>query len=165
MKKYFIVTLIFFLSFMMLMSGSKASFKLKNFEGNDFDLDKVIGKKIVLIQFWAHWCQSSLQLADKIKDLFSEKMNKVEIILINIDDNPSQGKAKNLAKDKKYPFTMLVDRPDKSVWKQFNPDQLLPLTVLLDLNGNIAYSHEGFIDGYEKELSDKLNTLLQSRKN
>ena len=53
-----------------------------------FEKDVLKASKPVLVDFWAEWCGPCKTIAPFLEDLASELGGKVEVIKVNIDENP-----------------------------------------------------------------------------
>jgi thioredoxin 1 len=53
-----------------------------------FQADVLDSSKPVLVDFWAEWCGPCRMIAPALEELSSELGDKVEIVKLNIDENP-----------------------------------------------------------------------------
>ena len=96
---------------------------------------------MVLVDFWASWCgpcRQSLPLLNELRDELGSEY--FEVIAINLDQNPEDGKRFL----QKYPvnYPVLTDTTGSTPQKY----QLsgMPTSYLIDQNGEIQGVHEGF---------------------
>jgi len=54
----------------------------------NFDRDVLKSDKPVLVDFWAEWCQPCRKVAPLLEEIATEMGDKVEIVKLNIDENP-----------------------------------------------------------------------------
>jgi thioredoxin 1 len=53
-----------------------------------FEKDVLKATKPVLVDFWAEWCGPCKMIAPYLEDLAAEMGEQVEVIKVNIDENP-----------------------------------------------------------------------------
>jgi thioredoxin 1 len=54
----------------------------------NFDKDVLKSGKPVVVDFWAEWCGPCKMIAPHLEDLASEMAEQVQVVKVNIDDNP-----------------------------------------------------------------------------
>lgn len=114
--------------------------------------------KIYVFAFWATWCAPCLNELDAINenyDKWSKELN-IEVVAVSIDDTRTQKRVKPLLNGKKWPYTILLDTNQDL--KRALGVANVPHTVVVK-NKKIVYIHNGYSQGAEKELYNKLKEL------
>jgi thioredoxin 1 len=55
----------------------------------NFKTDVLDSKQPVLVDFWAEWCGPCKAIGPSLEELSDEMANKLKIVKINVDENPS----------------------------------------------------------------------------
>ena len=55
----------------------------------NFKIDVLDSKQPVLVDFWAEWCGPCKAIGPSLEELSDEMVNKLKIVKINVDENPS----------------------------------------------------------------------------
>ncbi len=169
MNKYgfYIISTIILITIMIapftVQAKSVPDFSLKRLDGSTFKLSDIASNKVIVIDFWATWCKPCKKLLKKLNKIYLDYKDRVDVLAIATDDSSAFTKVETYVKSKKFAFTVLLD-PDSSVSRIFNPSLQLPFTVIIDKKGDIAYSHTGYMPGYEKEIVKKIEQLTHEKK-
>lgn len=147
-----------------LVKGQKApSFTLQDLNGDSHSLSKFKGK-VILINFWATWCAPCLKEFPHFQTLLKryEKQGFV-ILAINTDVASAQASVGPTIYRYGYTFRVLLD-PEGRVITLYNPKKSRPYSVLIDRQGNIRMSHQGYNPGDEQALEKHIISLLKEAK-
>jgi thioredoxin 1 len=62
----------------------------------DFEVEVLKSNKPILVDFWAVWCGPCRQLAPILEEIEAEHGEKLDIVKINVDDNPGVARKYNI---------------------------------------------------------------------
>jgi cytochrome c biogenesis protein CcmG, thiol:disulfide interchange protein DsbE len=134
--------------------------KIKTLDGQEIvTTDFTTEGKVTLVSFWATWCTPCKAELDTVSELYGDWKEKydLQVLAITIDDARGLTKVPAMVKNKGWEFTVLADT--KQELMQALSFQTIPQTFLVDQNGNIVYSHNGYKSGDEIELEEKIAAL------
>jgi peroxiredoxin len=127
-------------------------FELNNLENEPVRLSDLRGK-IVVINFWATWCEPCKVEMPFLEKLHSSSQKQLEILAVNFDE-PSQ-QVQQFAEEYQLSFPILLD-PGGNVQNLYRV-RGYPTTFILDEEGIVRFHHiglitEGQLDQYLSEL-------------
>jgi peroxiredoxin len=119
-------------------------FSLADLDGAPKSLGRFVGKKPVLLVFWAAWCPLCKEQVPVINRI--HRQGAVEVVAVNVKESPKKVKAAVRSLDIRYP--VLLD-PDGSVAKKYNVPGV-PVYIVINNAGMIVYNGNSFPDRIEK---------------
>ncbi len=148
---------------MRVKIGEKApAFKLKDLmTGRVVALSDFQGKKIVMLEFWATWCDiCKREMPNLVKFQGAWRDKGFEILSIvlpsgNVDD------IKKIAREKKLNYAVLLDADLSVATKAYGLAGPIPLKVVIDHKGVVRYAHVGDYPPGEDELPFVVEDLVK----
>jgi len=138
---------------MRLNIGDAApDFKLEEFSTRKpVSLQEFIGKKVVMLEFWATWCdicKAEMPRMQKEYDKFKDKGYQLMGITLSKGDKSDRDKMQKLKDKNKLTYPILLDTEYEVATKLYGLKGPIPLKVVIDCKGKIAYTHVGdYADG------------------
>ena len=133
---------------------------VKTLDGKSVNIQQYANDgKITVLSFWATWCSPCKRELDALADLYPDWQEdyNVEIVAVTIDNARALPKVKPMVSTKGWEYTILSDA-NEELRRAMN-FQSVPMTFLLDKDGNIVYTHNSYTAGDEYELEDKIKDL------
>ena len=163
MRRFFLLVVLHCLAFSASAQLPKSI--LKDISGKTISTDTLSNDgKPIIIDFFATWCKPCNRELDAISEVFDEWREEtgVRMIIVSNDQAHNTNKVKPLVDNHGWEFgTVLLD-PNYEFSKALgNNSGAMPFTVIVDGNGKIVYRHQGYTDGAETELIEKVRELLK----
>ena len=129
-------------------------FTIETFDGKTLKIERLTGKKPLVINFWGSWCPPCRLEAPDIESTYKDFKGKVNFVGVAVQD--SEAGARKFVKDFKITYPNGIDTDDyiMRLYKIYT----LPMTIIYDRSGKMHYRHVGMINN--KFLADKLRELL-----
>ena len=135
---------------------------LKDLSGKQVSTDTLSNNgKPFIIDFFATWCKPCNRELDAISEVYEDwqKETGVKIIAVSIDQAQNINKVKPLVDNHGWEYDVLLD--PNSDFKRALGVQMIPFVMIVDGKGNIVYKHNGYTDGAETELIEKVRELVK----
>lgn len=110
-------------------------------DGKDVDLGAVIGKKPVLLEFWATWCGQCEALLPTVRAAKARYGGEVEFVGVNIAVNQTPDRVRRYVAKEQPPFRVLYD--DEGVTARAFSVPTTSYVVVLDRTGTVVYTGSG----------------------
>ncbi len=117
-------------------------FELTLLNGRTFRLSDHIGKKAVVINFFATWCQPCIEEMPELNDFYSAHKRE-PFLLIGIDGGESEDAVKDFVKDMEMQFPVGIDKKN-ALQKKFTVFSY-PTTIFIGTDGKVTLYETGAI--------------------
>jgi len=138
--------------------GSKAPVvKVNDLDGKAIDLGQWIGRRPVLMEFWATWCENCEALLPRLKAAYQSYGDKVEFLAVNVTVNQTPDKVHRYVDSHQLPFRLLYDDQGTSTRAYQAP--ATSFMVIVDRSGKVAYTGVGGDQAFEPALKQVAGAL------
>ena len=138
---------------------------LKSIDGKTVSTDTLRNDgKPFIIDFFATWCKPCNRELTAISEVYEDwqKETGVKIIAVSIDQAQNINKVKPLVDNHGWQYEVLLD--PNSDFKRALGGINIPFVVVCDGKGNIVAKHNGYTEGAENELIEKVRELVAAKK-
>lgn len=148
---------------MRLKIGEKApDFRLKDVMSNrTVTLSEHAGNKVVMLEFWATWCDICKREMPSLVKLYSDWRSKGFELLSIVLPSGNVEDIRKIAREKRLNYPVLLDADLTVATKLYGLAGPIPLKVVIDHRGIVRYSHVGDYPPGEEELPFVIEDLLK----
>ena len=114
---------------------------LNNTDGKPVNLADFIGKKPVLLEFWATWCENCKALEPRMLAAHKKYGAQVEFIGVAVAINQTLARVQQYVQKYKYPYPMLWDVVGDCAAAYDVP--ATSFVVIIDKSGKVVYTGAG----------------------
>jgi thiol-disulfide isomerase/thioredoxin len=143
-----------------LVGKAAPEFEIDVLDGEAFKLQDVIGKKVVMLDFWATWCGPCVAALPQISAAAEELKDKdVIFYAVNLRETPEDVKA--FLEEQKLDVPVLLDAEGEvgDLYKA----AAIPQTVLIGKDGRVQVVHVGFGGDVKQKLIDEITAILEGK--
>lgn len=114
---------------------------LENLNGDSVSLSQWIGKKPVIVEFWATWCPICAELLPRMEAAQRKYGDRAEFLVVAVAVNQSKNSVRRHLEKDPMPFTFLWDGNGAAV-RAFQAPSTSYIAVL-DASGKVVYTGVG----------------------
>jgi thiol-disulfide isomerase/thioredoxin len=114
---------------------------IEDLEGNAVDLAEVIGRKPVLLEFWATWCPVCAELQPRFEAAHARYGEEVEFLVVAVAVNQSKRSIERHLTRQPLPGRILWDTNGRATRAFLAPTT--SYVVVLDAAGQVVYTGVG----------------------
>lgn len=159
MKKIFLAIIALVMALPAL--ADLPSVQLKDMNGNAINTAELSNDGIpFVISFWATWCKPCQRELKAIHEVYADWQDEtgMKLIVVSIDEAQNAERVKTTIDGRGWEYEVILD-PNGEFKRQMGV-QNPPHTFIVDANGNIVWNHQGYTDGCEEEIIEKIRELI-----
>jgi thiol-disulfide isomerase/thioredoxin len=135
-----------------LAIGAKpAAAIIEDLDGKPIDLSQFVGKKPVLVEFWATWCPLCKELEPALHAAKKKHGDALEVLIVAVGVNQTPRSIKRHVEGHPMPGRVLWDGQGKAVRAFEAPST--SYVVVLDASGKVVYTGSGGEQRFESALA------------
>ncbi len=123
------------------LGATPPSVTIQDLDGHPVNLGAMIGKKPLLVEFWATWCPLCAALMPQLDSAYARHKDKVTFVSVAVAVNESPASVKRHLTREPHPFLFLWDANGSAVRAFQAPST--SYVVLLDASGKVVYTGLG----------------------
>lgn len=123
---------------------------VNDLDGKAVNLGQWIGKKPVVFEFWATWCENCEALLPRFQQARKLTGDKVEYVWVNVTVNQTPARVRKYMEQHDVPFRVLYDDQGTSTRAYQAP--ATSYVVIVDAAGKVVYTGVGADQQFEPAL-------------
>jgi len=142
-----------------LIGQPAPKFQLNLLDGGQLDLAQLLGKKVIVLDFWATWCPPCRRALPLVAQATAKFQNKgVVFYAVNLRETATQ--IRSFLKQQHLNIPVALDTSGQVA--QLYKVTSIPHTVLIGKDGKIAEIHVGFTPNIQQVLEAQLTKLTST---
>lgn len=138
-------------------------FELSTIDGKSERLSQHLGREVVLLDFWATFCEPCLAGMPHLDALYREHRQQGFVVLgIAIDGPDSIAQVRTAVAKLGVSFPILLDQETRVV-ALYNPKTSAPYSVLIGRDGRILKKQEGYTTGDASSVDRDVSAALAAK--
>lgn len=138
-------------------------FEVTDMHGQSFHLADNVGKKVIVLNFFATWCGPCREEMPELNRYYAEHKDQ-SFLLVGIDSEEKPERVSDFLKELKLDFPVVIDQGP--VQQQYSVGSF-PTTVVIGVDGRVQFYEVGAVANAEVAFDNLLSgnsSLLQSGK-
>jgi thiol-disulfide isomerase/thioredoxin len=140
------------------MNVTVPDFELTDLSGNQITLKSLQGK-VVVINFWATWCQPCRDEMPALNSLVKEFRDRNDVVFLGVTNEDPKVIDGFLNKNT-FLYNIYID--NAQVASMFKIDSV-PTHIVIDKKGRLQFQHIGSFPSLDRILASEINALLEDK--
>lgn len=138
-------------------------FELDAITGDSVRLGELVGKHVILLDFWATYCDPCLAAMPHLQKTYAQYRDQGLVVLgISIDGPESVAHVRSTVAKLGVEFPILLDSESRVV-ALYNPRTSAPYSVLIGRDGRILTRQEGFTTGNAAVMEEAIRRAVSGQ--
>lgn len=131
-------------------------YELKDINGKTVKIHELTKEGPVVISFWATWCAPCKKELEAINEVYIDwqEETNVTLVAVSVDDEKTRARVPAYVNGKDWDYVVLLD--PNGDFKRIMGVNIIPHTFLIDMEGNIVYTHNSYSPGDEDKLYQEI---------
>jgi peroxiredoxin len=143
--------------------GAPPDFELETLSGDTLRLGDHLGREVVLVDFWATYCEPCLASMPHLDALYEKYKARGFVVLgVSIDGPDSVAQVRGEVQKLGVHFPILLDQETRVV-SLYNPRTSAPYSVLIGRDGSIRAKREGYTTSGGAALESDIVAALDAK--
>lgn len=133
-------------------------------DGSTIDVGSMLGKRPIVLTFWASWCAPCLAEAPHLARLYRQyqaSKSPIAFVSVSIDDADGLDDLRAVVRKLDLPYPVALD-PKGRALALYAKGASIPLTFVIDRSGAVIYRHGNFEAGDEEPLQRAIASVLDT---
>lgn len=132
----------------------------RDLDGRTFRLSDHLGREVVLLDFWATFCEPCKAEFPHLRAMYGAQKSKgLLVVAIAMDGPETTADVPAFVRRFGIEFPVVADE-DSRIASLYNPKKSMPLSVLIDRTGRIVRVREGYNPGDERLVAADVEAAL-----
>ena len=137
------------------------NFSLEDLSGKTVSLSDYVGNKVVLLDFWATWCEPCLAAMPHFNELYDKyKDDGFMLLSVSVDGPESVADVRAFVHRQGIKYPVLLDQESRAV-SLYNPKGSVPFSVLFAKDGTILHKRDTIQPGDEASIDKEVAEALR----
>jgi peroxiredoxin len=125
-------------------------FQGRDTAGGTFRLGDHLGKEVILLDFWATYCDPCRAELPHLSEMMERDRSKGLLVVgVAVDGPGTSDDVSAFVRRFALDFPVVLDE-DAHIGRVYDPRRWVPLSILIDRTGHITAVHEGYAPGDER---------------
>lgn len=143
-----------------LLGNAAPVFATTDIDGKAIDIKPLVGKKVILLDFWATWCGPCVQAMPQVDEV-AKKFKEKGLVFYAVNAGEEADVIKTFLTEAKMDVPVALDTDGKIA--ELYKVEGIPQTLLIGTDGKVQVVHVGFSPNLGQLLSEQIEAVLAGK--